>query len=205
MQKVASFIHGGVSVLNRKAIYQDLIINKGTIRLFYCGPEMILNNLVLQHALKEAAKAGRFNLIVFDEAHLIIEWGSFREDYSQLGLLRQQLFPGVPIFVTTATITPEGRRQVKKCLGMTHGCKEFVMNANRTNLRYEVRRKHMDVVVHVSSFIKNEECPDAKGIVYCATIADCIKLARGLNIENIQAAAYHGKLSTTERAKIHDL
>lgn len=112
-----------------------------------------------------AAKAGKVKQIVVDEAHLVIERGSgFRTNYAKLRILRHHL-SGVSVLATTATITQKSRREVKESLGITPGCKEFVLGTNRMNLLLEMRNKYTDVLTHVSNFIKSNECPDGKSIV----------------------------------------
>ena len=45
------------------------------------------------------------SLIAVDEAHLIYEWGGFREHYQKCTELHA-ILPGVPIMALTATATP---------------------------------------------------------------------------------------------------
>ncbi|KAL4260460.1 hypothetical protein AB1N83_009629 [Pleurotus pulmonarius] len=78
--------------------------------------------------------------LVFDEAHCISTWGSFRPEYSEVGRLRYFLPSDVPIMVTSATLPKHVLDDVKKTLQF-RADKTFTSrrNCDRANISIVVR------------------------------------------------------------------
>ncbi|MBS4022306.1 MAG: ATP-dependent DNA helicase RecQ [Dethiobacter sp.] len=81
--------YGGMQVEKKKLIYEGL--QKGTMPLIYISPEAVLNG-PLTEILLDAARRGRLNTLVIDEAHIAVDWGaSFRPDFQFLAPFRKKL------------------------------------------------------------------------------------------------------------------
>lgn len=164
----------------------------GEYRFLYLAPER-LNTEIFK------ARLGRMDvrLIAVDEAHCISQWGyDFRPSYLRIIELRERL-PGVPMIALTATATPEVVKDVRKHLGMEEG-KVFRKSFRRENLHYKVIPTE-DVHIRILRYIRQH--PDQAGIVYARTRKRTVALANLLQREGIAAEAYHGGMSTAERAK----
>ena len=77
-------------------------------------------------------RANKLGLIAVDEAHLIYEWGGFREHYQKCTELHA-ILPGVPIMALTATATP---MIVKNLKGFLHDPLMLNNTINRPNNNY---------------------------------------------------------------------
>lgn len=72
-------------------------------------------------------------VIVIDEAHLIHQWRSFRERYTQLGGLRHS-FSGVPFLMCSATMTPYIRQFVHRSLHLNPLVSFIQRSVDRSNV-----------------------------------------------------------------------
>jgi len=73
--------------------------------IIYVSPEWLFGKQSHIDKLSELHKVNKLGLIAIDEAHLMYEWGGFRQHYQRCVELHS-LFPGVPIMALTATATP---------------------------------------------------------------------------------------------------
>ena len=83
----------------------------------------------------------QLGLIAIDEAHLIYEWGGFREHYQQCETL-PQLFDGIPVMALTATATPAIFNNLTKFLN------------NLVIVRSSVNRPNIYLAAHQCNFKK---------------------------------------------------
>ncbi|MGN0623007.1 MAG: DEAD/DEAH box helicase [Oscillospiraceae bacterium] len=91
-------------------------------KLLYLSPEM-LSKPTYRKSLIDAAADGKLkiNMIIFDEAHCLSEWGfNFRESYFQIcsTINRLKKYQEIPIGVFSATLTPMNAAQLKLLLDM---------------------------------------------------------------------------------------
>lgn len=81
--------YSNISEAEKKRIFNGL--KNGTLPLLYISPEATLSASFKQ-ILLEAARRGRLNNLIIDEAHIVVDWGSsFRPEFQFLASLRRRL------------------------------------------------------------------------------------------------------------------
>ena len=141
------------------------------------------------------------SFFAIDEAHCISEWGhDFRPEYRRLREIFEAI-SNVPIIALTATATPKVQHDIQKNLHMLDAT-IFQMSFNRDNLYYEVRPK-TDVEKNIIRFIKERNLKS--GIIYCLSRKKVEEIAELLQINGINALAYHAGLDSNARAKHQDM
>jgi hypothetical protein len=170
------------------------------LRVFYVSPESIVGTsakcLQLQDIIGSLWRAGKVDLVVFDECHCISEWGmDFRPAYRRLGILRQW-WPGIPFLCLTATATQAVCRDVAATLSLHNPA--FVSEpVIRRNLRLRV----IDVaaVAHKET-LANALCQrEGLILVYCNTRADVDRVSKRLRDRGVASSAFHAGLKAPER------
>ncbi|GLB35135.1 putative helicase superfamily c-terminal domain [Lyophyllum shimeji] len=120
-----------------------LKIQKGKYRIVTINPEIVLQRdgfckkLLWSH---KTFMSKIFN-ITFDEGHCICQWGStFRPEYKQVGSLRF-LAPGIPFYVTSATIPPSMMSTLKETLHISpSSCTVSQRSNDRHNIAFDVQK-----------------------------------------------------------------
>jgi len=104
----------------------------------------------------------------------------------------------------TATATPKVQADIQKTLRMKEPS-IFISSFLRENLYYEVRPKNgkSEALKDIIKFIK-EPTTGACGIIYCLSRKSTEEVAEVLQLNGINAAAYHAGLDTTTRNKRQD-
>jgi bloom syndrome protein len=83
------------------------------------------------------------------------------------------------------------------------GVARFLSSFNRPNLQYVVRAKlARRATEQVIELLRGDQLRGKCGIVYCLSRKDCDTMARTLQDNRIQAAAYHAGLSDKDRASV---
>ena len=119
-------------------------VRSGRTRLVFTSPEACVSGR-LRAALEEAARQGRFENLVVDEAHIIETWGIyFRVDFQILALRQKQWLEQsggrLRTYLLSATFT-EGCRAVLQDLFQTdQPWQEFVSQRLRPEMVYYQRR-----------------------------------------------------------------
>lgn len=90
-------------------------------------------------ALERGFMRGLIN-IVFDEAHVIQDWGgTFRPEYMKLGPLRYTMARRIPYHLGTATLSPSSEASLKTHLSL--GDTETIrLDTDRKNIFYRVQK-----------------------------------------------------------------
>ena len=164
----------------------------GQFKFLYLAPERIQTDMFQQRLDRMDIR-----LLAIDEAHCISQWGyDFRPPYLEIAQLRERL-PSVPVIALTASATPKVVEDIIRYLDMREP-ETFRKSFRRDNLIYRVKETD-NVAGSILRFIQQVK---GSGIVYARTRKRTVALAKMLENHGIPAAAYHGGLNTSERAKI---
>eukprot|EP00850_Spirogloea_muscicola_P013253 SM000089S23809 [mRNA] locus=s89:136313:144650:+ [translate_table: standard] len=196
----ATFLSASQDYQEQQRIFSDLYATPPRYKLLYVTPEKIARSDALMRQLESLHRRDSLARLVIDEAHCVSQWGhDFRPDYQALGRLKE-LFPTVPLMALTATATASVQEDVVRALRLTN-CAVFKQTFNRTNLRYEVRRKTKKCMEDIHNFIQKNH-KNESGIVYCLSRFDCEKVAAKLQEFGHKAAFYHGNMTPEERSHV---
>ena len=191
---IAHFIN---SSLNKAAIDQvkeDIL--SGKTKLLYVAPESLTKEENV-----EFLKQIPISIFAVDEAHCISEWGhDFRPEYRRIRPLINEI-GRAPIIALTATATPKVQHDIQKNLGMTDAT-VFKSSFNRPNLYYEVRPKTANVDRDIIRFIRANS--GKSGIIYCLSRKKVEELAATLQVNGINARAYHAGMESSMRTDNQD-
>ena len=204
---------------------------RGEYKIVFVTPEKIsfrddefssstTSSSVFMQRLQSLKTMNKIGLIAIDEAHCISQWGhDFRVSYKRLAVLRDQL-PGIPIMALTATAVKHVREDISKTLKLNNP--HIATNSvDRPNLRIQCHRKvdfsnDLNHVVSQITAIREKQqqrtLPASlskpkyeSSIIYCATIAEVVKLTGALQqrigMENV--AMYHGSMNPQDRNDAH--
>ncbi|KAH9929414.1 P-loop containing nucleoside triphosphate hydrolase protein [Fomitopsis serialis] len=119
-------------------------IREGKYRAIVVSPEELMKvGGGFEDLWNDEGFTSRIMSIVFDEAHCISTWKSFRQDYKNIDRLRY-LLPHVPFVLATATLPGEMQREIMKTLQIrADRCTVIRRSNDRPNVHIEVRRiKH---------------------------------------------------------------
>lgn len=135
----------------------------------------------------------------------------FRPEYKQLGKIRGEIFPGVPVIALTATATQTVRDDVTKTLKMRNPA-IFTVSFFRQNLTFRVIPKDYTVdketkqtgwVTSLLSYISERK--DETGIVYCLSRDDAENTAAMINSAiDVPAAHYHAGMTSKQRTIVQN-
>ncbi len=192
--EIAHFLNSSLTKGEIKKVKDD--ITEGKTKLLYVAPE----SLTKQENI-DFLTGVPISFFAIDEAHCISEWGhDFRPEYRRLREIFEKIST-VPIIALTATATPKVQHDIQKNLNMLDAT-IFKMSFNRDNLFYEVRPKK-DVEKNIIRFIKDR--PGKSGIIYCLSRKKVEEIAELLQVNGINALAYHAGLDSTVRGRHQDM
>ncbi|KAG9310613.1 P-loop containing nucleoside triphosphate hydrolase protein [Chiua virens] len=120
-------------------LYEEL--KNMSYQVIFTSPEMALKNSQFNSLLAMPAYHKRMIGIVIDEAHCISQWGGdFRPAYSELDKLRSFVPLDVPIYATSATMSPSVLGEVRRVLHI-NPVESFYLNLgnDRSNVAQECR------------------------------------------------------------------
>ena len=213
VDQVTQLINKGINVrdytgnkterISKYEMIQDVLSKNGP-KMIFLTPEKISKSGKIMDFLTELHQRGLMERIVIDEAHCVTQWGKdFREDYLKLGILKQ-LFPDVCTLALTATAPEIVRKDVIEKLHMRNTI-YFQSSFNRPNLIYQVVDKRNGAVIEDMVKFITTTYPKKTGIIYCCTITDCDAVAAELKrTHKLKAAAYHSKMSESERVSVQN-
>ncbi len=189
----AAAIHGGLSLLERRKIYDRL--RAGELRLLFTAPERLFGSGLLDTLTTVGVR--RFAI---DEAHCISQWGhDFRPEYRQLATLRER-FPQASMHAFTATATPRVREDIASQLTLRNP-ETLVGVFDRPNLTYRVvprtdkTRQTLEVL--------GRHAGEAS-IIYCISRRETEELAAKLTAAGLLAHPYHAGLESAQRHRTQE-
>jgi ATP-dependent DNA helicase RecQ len=185
----AAYINSGMEIQEVDHVLQQAM--DGAYRLLYVAPERIRSEMFRLRLPKMPV-----HLLVVDEAHCISQWGyDFRPAYLEIPFIREQK-PNIPIIALTASATPQVQEDILAKL-VLNAPKIFRKSFRRDNLRYFVLQEE-NVTQRILTICQRTI---GSGIIYARTRKRTMALAKFLQENGQSAAAYHGGLSTSERAE----
>ncbi len=191
---VAHFLNSSLSKAEITKVKTD--IQEKRTKLLYVAPE----SLTKQENI-DFLTSVNISFFAIDEAHCISEWGhDFRPEYRRLREIFEKI-SNVPIIALTATATPKVQYDIQKNLNMLDAT-VFKSSFNRDNLYYEMRPKR-DVEKEIIKYIRSQE--GKSGIVYCLSRKKVEELAELLQVNGVNALAYHAGLDAATRGKHQDM
>mgnify|MGYP002151019424 CR=1 FL=1 len=167
----------------------------GELKLLYVSPERAVSFVFLQWV-----RSINVTQIAIDEAHCVSIWGNdFRPEYTRLTELTG-LFPGVPVAALTATADTATQQDIRQQLQL-HNSEVFVSSFERKNIEIDVlpAKKRIQIIV---KFLEGHQ--KQAGIIYCLSRRSTEETAEKLRQEGYNAAHYHGRMVSDERAAIQD-
>jgi len=190
----AGFINSTLSKSERDKRLNDFV--NGKIKLLYVTPERFRKT-----DFTEKIKEVKIDLFAVDEAHCVSEWGhDFRPDYSRLGEFRE-IIGNPPTIALTATATKDVQHDIVNKLNLDKNeVRIFHHGIDRPNLRletvdiFEDKDKQKAILDVLNNY-------DGSGIIYFALIQTLEKFSQWLGDKGYKHAAYHGKLSDTDRKR----
>ncbi len=194
---IAHFINSQLNKSQINIVKKD--ITGGKCKLLYVAPE----SLVKQENI-DFLKTIKISFVAVDEAHCISEWGhDFRPEYRKIKGMLNEIEDNIPIVALTATATPKVQSDIVKTLGMKKP-NVFISSFLRSNLYYEIRPKpsKQDAIKDIIRFIKKER--NKSGIIYCLSRNSTEELAEILQVNGVNAAAYHAGLDAHIRSERQD-
>lgn len=90
--------------------------------------------------LKDPSFLRKLITVIIDEAHCVVNWGSFRPEYREMGLLRYIIPASIPLYLVSATLPPVILRNVKKLLRLRPSPYEEIMSNDRPNVALMARK-----------------------------------------------------------------
>ena len=191
-ERIATLLNSTLSQSEINLVKQG--ISTGLTKLLYIAPESLSKEYNINFL-----KNYKISFVAVDEAHCISEWGhDFRPDYRNIFQTVKKIDPKIKITALTATATPKVQEDIIKTLELNEP-KIFKSSFNRPNLFYEIRKKDSSIDKQIISFIKNNS--GKSGIIYCLSRKRVEDFTNILQINDINALAYHAGLDKKVRSK----
>jgi ATP-dependent DNA helicase RecQ len=163
------------------------------------SPERLGNESFQEEVLPSLR--GGIGLLVVDEAHCVSDWGhDFRPDYRRIIRVVRLLPSNVPVLATTATANDRVVEDVVDQLGNLE-----VLRGPLARRSLRLQSIHLtDQAERLAWLDQHIRGLPGSGIVYCLTVADCVRVARWLQSRDVNVAAYYGALDNDERARLEE-
>ncbi len=190
---ITHFLNSSLNRADTARVKDDVV--SGRTKLLYVAPETLTKEDNL-----EFFKSFKISFFAIDEAHCISEWGhDFRPEYRKIRQTTDKIGQ-VPIIALTATATLKVQHDIQKNLAITDA-DVYKASFNRENLYYEIRPK-VNATKEIIRIIKNN--PRKSIIIYCLSRKKVEEIAETLQVNNINALAYHAGMDAATRASHQD-
>ena len=170
-------------------IQDELAANQVDVLLI--SPERLANDDFRQNIL--ANMANNIGLFVIDEAHCISDWGhDFRPDYRRIVRVLQAIPSNVPVLATTATANDRVVNDVKSQLG------ENIILQRGSLVRKSLKLQNINMsspAARMAWLAQTIPSLPGSGIIYTLTQRDAERVTEWLQINEINAKAYHADIS----------
>ena len=170
-------------------IQNELVSNQVDVLLI--SPERLANDDFRQNVL--ANMANNIGLFVIDEAHCISDWGhDFRPDYRRIVRVLQAIPSNVPVLATTATANDRVVNDVKLQLGQN------IILQRGSLVRKSLKLQNINMpspAARMAWLAQIIPTLPGSGIVYTLTQRDAERVTEWLQINSINAKAYHSDIT----------
>lgn len=131
-------VTGHTNVKQRQTVRQG--ITNGTIPIVYLSPETLLNSEFYTLCIK-AARNGKINRVVIDEAHLVETWGAkFRAEFQLLSTYCRHLLDAangrVDFLLLSATVSQSALRTLRQLFEFDGGFQHISANQLRPEIGF---------------------------------------------------------------------
>lgn len=173
-------------------IQRELAENQVDVLLI--SPERLANDDFRQNIL--AKMANNIGLFAIDEAHCISDWGhDFRPDYRRIVGVLQAIPSNVPVLATTATANNRVVNDVKAQLGQN------IILQRGTLVRKSLKLQNIKMpspAARMAWLAQTIPSLPGSGIIYTLTQRDAERVTEWLQVNGIDAKAYHADISDRE-------
>lgn len=169
--------------------------------ILYFSPESFMSR---QSLIVELLEKKLICLFAIDECHCITSWSDFRDDYNNLGQIKDLIndYYNIPIMALTATATKDTIVKIKDKLQL-NGNNIIKSSFEKKNLHLDFIRKD-DINYDIKSIVKIIKNYKCKTIIYCKTKKETETISDSINGYNIKTRYYHGDLDTSTRNEVQE-
>lgn len=181
-------------------------INDRTLRLLFISPEVLIKNERFRRVIKEANASGYLKNIIIDEAHIVIEWGTFfRVDYQCLEPWRNELIrenTDLRTVLLSATFERETVKYLKGMFSERERWLEIRCDSLRREPRFELIKANSEMDKR-KKVIRLLQCLPRPMIVYVAApyqAEEIKRIAANIGFNNVEI--FTGRTSADKRRAI---
>lgn len=167
----------------------EQLVLTNQIDCLFISPERLANEDFTTRVLRPISH--NLGLMVIDEAHCISDWGhDFRPDYRRIVRILRQLPANTPVLCTTATANLRVIQDIESQIGQLH-----IQRGQLTRDNLFLQTLHLPNQASRLAWLATAIAKfKYSGIVYTLTTYDAERVAHWLQLNHIQAAAYHSDI-----------
>lgn len=124
-------------------------IEAGKYKVVVINPELLLGHPAIMKLWTSKKFRNRILNFIFDEAHCISQWASFRKQYQYVGNLRYIINEKIPFYSVSATLPDAILGEISDTLRLRHG---NTMYFRRSNDRPDIRLAARPLAYPAKSF-----------------------------------------------------
>ena len=172
--------------------FQD--IEDGKYRVVVINPELLMGNSAVGKLWTIKKFRRQILSFIFDEAHCISQWASFRKQYQHVGNLRYLISEKIPFYAVSATLPDAILDEVSNTLRLRHGNTVYLLRSNdRPDIRLMARRlaypaksfKDLDFLIpqtNLKAYVHNNggQSPIPKFVVFFDNMKEAESAAKHL-------------------------